>query len=90
MAESSGIMSDCLHCDLMDGVREYQKAHRCDCEKRLDSCVSVSEILNALADVVGDRLSTDGSWPHRQYFLDRIEKRVKKRIAFVKEQGWLK
>jgi hypothetical protein len=53
-------MGDCLHCDLLQGVREYRLAHPCNCENQLDSCVGIREVLNALA------ASATLSRPHRE------------------------
>jgi hypothetical protein len=84
-------MSDCLHCDLLLGVVEYQRTHPCDCEKGFTTCVSLKEVVEALGDIIGDQLASEGSWPHRDYFLRLIDERFKIRSEFMREQraeGW--
>jgi hypothetical protein len=71
----------CLHCRVWSTIRQF-------CKEYPDGCVE--DVIDALADVVGDQLAGDGSYPLRENFLKAFDDRVQTRIKAgrdIKETG---
>jgi hypothetical protein len=64
---------DCLHCVLWPVIRKFCAEHPNG---------YVTDVLDALADVIGDQLASEGSRPYQEEFILRVEKRIRKRIRF--------
>ena len=69
-------MSDCLHCDLWPVIKKFCTEHPGGC---------VEDVLDALADVIGDQLATEGSMPYQHEFIHKINDRIYERIEHVRE-----
>jgi hypothetical protein len=68
---------DCLHCVLKPPINDY-------CDRHPDG--DVTDVLLALADVVGDLLALDKFAPHQTEILDKLGPWIKERIAYVEEE----
>jgi hypothetical protein len=67
-------MSDCLHCDLWSVIKKF-------CAEHPNGCIE--DVLNALADVIGDQLASEGSAPYQDEFIRKITV-LNKRIEHVR------
>ena len=75
----SDVDDDCLHCELLSAITKFKRENP-------DICGCVECMLDALASVIGDQLSSEGSTPYRDEFMATIHRRIQLRLNYYKEE----